>query len=89
MARKNVSLIFEDQDLLVVNKPAGMVTNRAQSVTEQTMQDWVEEYLKDKPFPEDWHEQVPADLVTNMVLQKRFLSRDRVWCTGWTRTPAG
>src|SRR5258708_6006301 len=39
-------IIFEDADLLVLNKPAGTTVNRADTTTgEQTLQDWVEEYL--------------------------------------------
>lgn len=34
--------IFEDEFLLVVAKPAGMVVNRAESVKQATLQDWLE-----------------------------------------------
>ncbi|MBU1323031.1 RluA family pseudouridine synthase [Patescibacteria group bacterium] len=37
-----VKIIFEDNDLLVVDKPAGMVVNRAQTTRGQlTLQDWL------------------------------------------------
>lgn len=36
-------IIFEDTSLLILDKPAGMVVNRAESVRGQTVQDWVEE----------------------------------------------
>lgn len=37
-------IIFEDKDLLVVDKPAGMVVNRAQTTKGQfTLQDWLRE----------------------------------------------
>jgi 23S rRNA pseudouridine1911/1915/1917 synthase len=39
-------VIFEDEEILVIEKPAGMVVNRAQSVKEETVQEWVEDYLK-------------------------------------------
>lgn len=40
-------IIFEDKDLLVLDKPAGMIVNRADTTKEvQTLQDWVENYLK-------------------------------------------
>ena len=40
-------VIFEDEDLLVLDKPAGMIVNRSDTTKgERTMQDWVEEYLK-------------------------------------------
>jgi 23S rRNA pseudouridine1911/1915/1917 synthase len=32
--------IFEDDSLLVIDKPAGMVVNKAQTVTEETVQEW-------------------------------------------------
>ncbi len=39
-------IIFEDQDLLVINKPAGLVVNRANSVKQVTLQDWIDTYLE-------------------------------------------
>lgn len=39
-------IIFEDTDLLVINKPAGITVNRSQTTGgEKTVQDLVEEYL--------------------------------------------
>lgn len=37
-----IPIIFEDESLVVINKPPGVVVNRAQSVKEETIQDWVE-----------------------------------------------
>ena len=38
----NPQIIFEDNSLLVINKPAGMVVNRAETTkNEETVQDWV------------------------------------------------
>lgn len=37
-----IPILYEDDALLVINKPPGIVVNRAQSVKEDTMQDWVE-----------------------------------------------
>ena len=40
-------VIFEDKDLLVLDKPAGMIVNRSDTTAgEKTVQEWVEEYLK-------------------------------------------
>jgi len=39
----DIQIIFEDDQILVINKPAGMVVNRAESVKGWTMQDWLEE----------------------------------------------
>ncbi|MBI2074881.1 MAG: RluA family pseudouridine synthase [Candidatus Levybacteria bacterium] len=39
-------IIFEDEDIMVVDKPSGMTVNRSDTTTgERTLQDWVEEYL--------------------------------------------
>ncbi len=38
----NIPTLFEDSDLLVINKSPGIVVNRAESVKGETVQDWVE-----------------------------------------------
>jgi 23S rRNA pseudouridine1911/1915/1917 synthase len=38
-----IPIIYQDDFILVVHKPAGLVVNRADSVDGQTIQDWVEE----------------------------------------------
>ena len=38
-----IPILYEDEDSLVINKPVGLVVNRADSITGQTVQDWVEE----------------------------------------------
>jgi 23S rRNA pseudouridine1911/1915/1917 synthase len=38
----NVSIIFEDASFLAINKPVGIVVNRAESVKGETIQDWME-----------------------------------------------
>lgn len=43
----NIPIIFEDNDLLVVNKPAGIVVNRSETQKDNyTLQDWVEENIE-------------------------------------------
>lgn len=37
-----IPILFEDDTMLVVNKPVGLVVNRADSVKVETLQDWVE-----------------------------------------------
>lgn len=39
-------ILFEDQTLLVIDKPSGLVVNRAESVKGATVQDWISEKLK-------------------------------------------
>jgi 23S rRNA pseudouridine1911/1915/1917 synthase len=40
-------IIFEDQDILIIEKPAGIIVNRADTTRNvETIQDWTERYLK-------------------------------------------
>jgi 23S rRNA pseudouridine1911/1915/1917 synthase len=57
---KNITVIFEDKDIVVLSKPAGMVTNSAATVKEESLQSW---FAKNYPqdFPEDWEEMIPSD----------------------------
>src|SRR3972149_7985847 len=38
----DIPILFEDEAVLAINKPAGIVVNRAESVKSPTIQDWVE-----------------------------------------------
>lgn len=43
----NIKIISEDEDLLVIDKPAGITVNRADTTKDEpTVQEWVEDYLK-------------------------------------------
>jgi len=48
----DIPILFEDEMVLVVDKPPGLVVNRAESVKGETVQDWVEK--KDKDFFAKW-----------------------------------
>ncbi len=37
----DITILYEDDSLIVINKPPGLVVNRAQSVKGETIQDWV------------------------------------------------
>ncbi len=41
-----IPIIFEDNYLLVIDKPAGLVVNKAESVKEETLQEWAEKKFK-------------------------------------------
>lgn len=43
------SILYEDEHLLVIDKPSGVVVNRAQSVVGETVQDWADRYLHLSP----------------------------------------
>jgi 23S rRNA pseudouridine1911/1915/1917 synthase len=40
-----IPILFEDDSVCVIDKPAGIVVNRAESVKEETIQDWVEKRM--------------------------------------------
>ena len=45
-----IEVLYEDNETLVINKPVGLVVNRADSVSGVTVQDWIEERQGDKFF---------------------------------------
>ena len=45
-----IPVLYEDKDTLVINKPVGLVVNRADSVAAPTVQDWIEERQGEKFF---------------------------------------
>lgn len=56
------NIIFEDEDILVLNKPAYIVVNDAQTVGEvQTVQSWLETYLKNTKPTKNWQVLIPED----------------------------
>ena len=38
-----IPIVFEDSDIVVIDKPSGIVCNRAETVRGETLQDWWEE----------------------------------------------
>jgi len=53
-------VIFEDQYLLIINKPAGIVVNRTKSAKQPTIQDWI---AKNRPQTIPKSKQVSRDFV--------------------------
>lgn len=42
----SVKTVYEDPDILVLDKPAGLTVNRSETTKGDTLQDWIEKYLK-------------------------------------------
>jgi 23S rRNA pseudouridine1911/1915/1917 synthase len=68
IANDQITIIYEDEDVLAINKPAGMVVNRAKTVKGETLQDWLETNVpeisagvKEGKFPDNWMSQIPAE----------------------------
>jgi len=64
----NIEILFEDQDIAVINKPAGVVVNQADTNREMSIQEWWEERPE---FAQQatarnfsWKELVPEDYPT-------------------------
>jgi 23S rRNA pseudouridine1911/1915/1917 synthase len=76
-----MKIIFEDANLLVINKPAGVVVNRAQTHHENTVQDWFIKYLgQQNLLPEfiakkrnHWQQFIPHDF------RDDFGSPEEIW----------
>lgn len=45
-----IEVLYEDNETLVINKPVGLVVNRADSVSSPTVQDWIEKRLGEEFF---------------------------------------
>lgn len=68
MPKKNAevlepTLVWQDEHLVVISKPAGMVSMDAQTVTGTTVQQWFEAWMKLHPSTvgSNWEELVPKD----------------------------
>ncbi len=70
-------VLYEDDDVLVINKPAGVVVNDAKTIAEPTVQSWFAERQKNSgegqnnaqvaasvAWSTDWRDQIPADFVS-------------------------
>jgi 23S rRNA pseudouridine1911/1915/1917 synthase len=64
----NLEILYEDQDIIVINKPNGLVTNRATTVKEETIQDWFVHKFGDELFTDEFWQKnssyqdlIPAD----------------------------
>jgi len=60
------TILFEDSDLLVLSKPAGVVVNEAQTLQEETIQQWARsQQARWMEESSDWQSLVPADFDTS------------------------
>jgi len=55
------AILYEDDDLLVINKPSGIIVNRADTVTTETIQDWAQEKLQTPLVSRQVEPQIEAD----------------------------
>lgn len=58
---QSINVIFEDQDIAVVAKPAGVVANQADSVKQSSLQEWFIKTYGNQELPEHWSNCLPED----------------------------
>jgi len=63
-------ILYEDDDVMVLDKPPGMVVNRAESVRGETVQDWVEKQSANLPIYQSTHEN--ADFINRAGIVHRI-----------------
>lgn len=92
-------VLFEDDDILIVSKPAGVVTNQADTVTGPTLQDWFAEVVStpNNVSPDEWRQQLPDDIPTEFgspedIFQERLgmvhrLDKDTSGVMVWAKHP--
>ena len=67
-------VIFEDSDILVLDKPSGMIVNRSDTTKgERTVQEWVEEYLQIRSTKSEMQNKLK---IQNSNVQNNFEFRD-------------
>jgi len=59
-----IEILFEDQDFAVINKPAGVVVNDADTNRDESIEEWWRSTLKQSSEPADWQKMVPDDYPT-------------------------
>ncbi len=60
-----IEILFEDKDFAVVNKPAGVVVNDAETNREESIQNWWVDRINQDTQVTDWQDMVPADYPTD------------------------
>ena len=76
-----MEIIFENELMLAINKPAGIVVNKAQTVQQSTVQDWLLTYLGQAAFDrasiqaqrQTWLKFIPEDF------DDHFGSPEEIW----------
>ncbi len=80
----NLTIVYEDERVLVVNKPYGVVVNRAESIKGETVQDWVE--------TRDWFKKLSISNIENKTFRDRSgvchrLDKETSGCLMIAKTP--
>lgn len=86
-SKHKISILYEDEHLLALDKPAGVVVNRAKTVTDPTLQDWFEVTYPDLIKKSD----LKTDVFTNEFQQRsgmvHRLDKDTSGVLLWAKNP--
>lgn len=74
----HIPILYEDSDIVVVNKPPGVVANEAETHSAPTLQAWMDEYLRasDTKTTTDWQALIPAEFSSEFGTPEEIF-RDR------------
>lgn len=83
---EEITIVYQDEDIVAVNKPAGVVVNRAQTVQGETLQDWLETNIPEirdivtkGVYPDGWMSQIPDEFSDEFGSpQEIFLQRSGI-----------
>jgi 23S rRNA pseudouridine1911/1915/1917 synthase len=74
----DIPILLEDDSLLAVNKPPGIVVNRAESVKGETVQDWADKKLSMPPTTYNPQPTTAPDYSSPEQIEKEFASRSGI-----------
>ncbi|MEK7543964.1 MAG: RluA family pseudouridine synthase [Patescibacteria group bacterium] len=74
----NIPILYEDDALLIIDKPPHLVVNRAQSVKSETVQDWVEVNLSFPRRRESSVQNTGSPIESGMTANDDFHSRSGI-----------
>lgn len=76
----NLEILYEDEDILVINKPSGLVVNRAATVKEATIQDWFVSRLGEHFFQDEfWQENTAYEKLIPADFDEEFGQPLEIW----------
>lgn len=75
-----LSVLYEDADLIVVNKASGLLTVSTESEKDRTVQSWLNIYLREKKFGSRIHvvHRLDRDTSGVLVFAKNFETREKL-----------
>lgn len=67
----DIDILYEDDAAVVIDKPAGVVVNRAETVREETIQDWMEKTARVKPLYQGFNPSITSEITNEEYFARR------------------